>query len=125
MPHGDDYKVEVPKKATKEGEYQGKDIVWSCTSNDRDAPDIYPQSSGADILAFHMSKIGYSYQIVADKPQEPGTVRIVYDTTRYMKKMPKEEKMTPQVQNKTRFIEDIPVEEALDYKIKSTISADL
>ena len=94
-------------------------MVICSTSNDRDAPDIYPQSSGADILAFHMSKIGYSYQIVADKPQEPGTVRIVYDTTRYMKKMPKEEKMTPQVQNKTRFIEDIPVEEALDYKIKS------
>lgn len=119
VPHGDDYKVEVPKKATKEGEYQGKDIVWSCTSNDRDAPDIYPQSSGADILAFHMSKIGSSYQIVADKPQEPGTVRIVYDTTRYMKKMPKEAKMTPQVQNKTRFIEDIPVGEVSNYKIKS------
>lgn len=116
--HGESYSVEVPKKATLEGAYQGKEIVWSCTSNDRDAQDVYPNPSGKQ-LKFEWQNIGYSYQVIADKPQDPGTVRVVYDTTRYMKKMPKEPKMTPQVGNKTRFIEDIPEDEKGTYKIKS------
>lgn len=117
--HGENYSVEVPKKATLEGEYQGKDIEWSCTSNDRDAFDVPPTQLEEDKLQFRLNNIGYSYQIVADKPQEPDTVRVVYDTTRYMKKFPKEAKLTPQVGNKTRFSEDIPENKQGTYTIKS------
>ncbi|MGI6017745.1 MAG: SpaA isopeptide-forming pilin-related protein [Marvinbryantia sp.] len=117
--HGENYSVTVPKKATLEGEYQGKDIVWSCTSDDKDVADVLPKPSEGDTLTFEWNNIGASYKVVADKPQDPDTVRVIYDTTRYMKKLPKEAKLTPQVGNKTRFIEDIPTDVAPSYKIKS------
>lgn len=106
--HGEHYSVEVPKKATLEGEYQGKNIIWSCTSDDKNVDDILPTPSGDDKLKFEWSSIASSYKVVADKPQDSNTVRVIYDTTRYMKKLPKEAKLTPQVGNKTRFTEDIP-----------------
>lgn len=59
-------------------------------------------------MKFEWSSIASSYKVVADKPQDSNTVRVIYDTTRYMKKLPKEAKLTPQVGNKTRFTEDIP-----------------
>lgn len=117
--HGEFYRVEVPKKATLEGEYQGKEIIWSCTSDDKDVVDVIPDMSGNDTVVFRWPSIQSSYKVVADKPQAPDTVRIIYDTTRYMKKLPKEEKLTPQVGNKTRFTEDILEEEAAKYIIKS------
>lgn len=117
--HGENYSVEVPKKATLEGEYQGKDIIWSCTSDDKNVADVPPTPLGEDKLKFEWLGIASSYKVVADKPQAPGTVRVIYDTTRYMKKLPKEAKLTPQVGNKTRFTEDIPEAEAPTYKIKS------
>ena len=117
--HGQHYRVEVPKKAVLEGEYQGKDIIWSCTSDDKDVVDVIPDLSGKDTVIFEWPKVEYSYKVVADKPQDSDTVRIIYDTTRYMKKLPKEEKLTPQVGNKTRFTEDIPNSEAAKYIVKS------
>ena len=41
--HGEAYTVEVPKRASLEGEYYGKEIVWSCTSNDRDENEVLPE----------------------------------------------------------------------------------
>ena len=61
-----------------------------------------------------------SYEVIADKPQAPGAVRVIYNTTRYMKKLPKEAKLTPQVGNKTRHTDDYPSEEdAASHVIKS------
>lgn len=117
--HGESYSVEVPKKATLEGEYRGKDINWSCTSDDKNIDDVYPTSLGGDKLKFEWPSVSSSYKVVADKPQDSGTVRVIYDTTRYMKKFPKEAKLMPQVGNKTRFTEDIPEGQASTYKIKS------
>ena len=117
--HGQHYRIEVPKKAILEGEYQGQDIIWSCTSDDKNVGDVIPDSSGKDTVVFDWPKVEYSYKVVADKPQDPNTIRIIYDTTRYMKKMPKEAKLTPQVGNKTRFTEDIPEEGAANYIVKS------
>lgn len=118
--HGEHYSVEVPKKATLEGEYQGKNIIWSCTSDDKNVDDILPTPSGDDKLKFEWSSIVSSYKVVADKPQDSNTVRVIYDTTRYMKKLPKEAKLTPQVGNKTRFTEDIPEgQDEEEYKVKS------
>lgn len=120
VPHHEDYQVQVPKYATLEGTYKGKEIAWNCTANDRNIEDIEPTTSiGTNNLIFEFKQISSSYQIIADKPQEPNTIRIVYDTTRYMKQRPKEEKLTPQIKNKTRFIEDIAIEKAPLYKIKA------
>lgn len=117
--HGESYTVEVPKKATLAGEYQGKDIRWSCTSDDQNIGDVIPDISGADTIKYTWPSIAASYQVVADKPKASKTFRIVYDTTRYMKKLPKEAKLTPQVGNKTRFSEDIPADDIGVYEIRA------
>ncbi|WP_461809886.1 Cna B-type domain-containing protein [Faecalimonas sp.] len=117
--HGEDYSVEVPKEATLEGEYLGKEIDWSCASDDKNAVTVHPTLSGEDKLKFEWKGIASSYKVIADKPQDAGTIRVIYDTTYYMKKLPKEAKLTPMVGNKTRFTEDIPEENAPTYKIKS------
>ena len=58
--------------------------------------------------------------MIADKPHDPGTVRVIYNTTRYMKKLPKESKLTPQVGNKTRHTDDYENEiEAGKHNVKS------
>ena len=112
--------MEVPKKASLEGEYYGKEIVWSCTSNDRDENEVLPKPSGDDKVKFEIPKVNSSYEVIADKPQDPGTVRVIYNTTRYMKKLPKESKLTPQVGNKTRHTDDYENEiEAGKHNVKS------
>lgn len=117
---GEAYTVEVPKKASLEGEYYGKEIVWSCTSNDRDENEVLPEPSGDDKVKFEIPKVSSSYEVIADKPQDPGTVRVIYNTTRYMKKLPKESKLTPQVGNKTRHTDDYENEtEAGRHNVKS------
>ena len=118
--NGEAYTVEVPKKASLEGEYYDKDIVWSCTSNDKDAMEVFPKASGADKVKFEIPSVKSSYEVIADKPLAPGAVRVIYNTTRYMKKLPKEAKLTPQVGNKTRHTDDYPSEEdAASHVIKS------
>ena len=118
--HGEAYTVEVPKRASLEGEYYGKEIVWSCTSNDRDENEVLPEPSGDDKVKFEIPKVNSSYEVIADKPQDPGTVRVIYNTTRYMKKLPKESKLTPQVGNKTRHTDDYENEiEAGKHNVKS------
>ena len=118
--HGEAYRVEVQKKATLEGEYYGKDIVWSCTSNDKNESEVEPKPAGNDKIKFEFPSVNSSYEVIADKPQDPGTVRVIYNTTRYMKKLPKEAKLTPQVGNKTRHTEDYAnVEEASNHIIKA------
>ena len=109
--HGEAYTVEVPKRASLEGEYYGKEIVWSCTSNDRDENEVLTEPSG---------DVNSSYEVIADKPLESGAVRVIYNTTRYMKKLPKESKLTPQVENKTRHTDDYENElEAGKHNVKS------
>ena len=106
--------------ASLEGEYYGKEIVWSCTSNDRDENEVLPELSGDDKVKFEIPKVNSSYEVIADKPQDPGTVRVIYNTTRYMKKLPKESKLTPQVGNKTRHTDDYENEiEAGKHNVKS------
>ena len=117
--HGEAYSVEVQKNATLEGEYYGKEIVWSCTSADKNENEVSPKPSGDDKIQFELPNITSSYEVIADKPQDPGAVRVIYNTTRYMKKLPKESKLTPQVGNKTRHTDDISVDVANDYIIKS------
>lgn len=118
--HGEAYTVEVPKRASLEGEYYGKEIVWSCTSNDRDENEVLPEPSGDDKVKFEILQVNSSYEVIADKPQDPGTVRVIYNTTRYMKKLPKESKLTPQVGNKTRHTDDYENEiEAGKHNVKS------
>ena len=118
--NGEAYTVEVPKKASLEGEYYDKGIVWSCTSNDRDASEILPKESGDNIVKFEIPSVKSSYEVIADKPLAPGTVRVIYNTTRYMKKLPKEAKLTPQVGNKTRHTDDYANElEAGKHNVKS------
>ena len=48
--------MEVPKRASLEGEYYGKEIVWSCTSNDRDENEVLPEPSGDDKVKFEMMR---------------------------------------------------------------------
>ena len=86
--HGEAYTVEVPKRASLEGEYYGKEIVWSCTSNDRDENEVLPEPSGDDKVKFEIPNVNSSYEVIADKPLESGAVRVIYNTTRYMKKLP-------------------------------------
>ena len=118
--HGEAYTLEVPKRASLEGEYYGKEIVWSCTSNDRDENEVLPEPPGNDKVKFEIPKVNSSYEVIADKPQDPGTVRVIYNTTRYMKKLPKESKLTPQVGNKTRHTDDYENEiEAGKHNVKS------
>ena len=106
--------------ASLEGEYYGKEIVWSCTSNDRDENEVLPEPSGDDKVKFEIPNVNSSYEVIADKPQDPGTVRVIYNTTRYMKKLPKESKLTPQVGNKTRHTDDYENEiEAGKHNVKS------
>ena len=118
--HGEAYTVEVPKRASLEGEYYGKEIVWSCTSNDRDENEVLPEPSGDDKVKFEIPNVNSSYEVIADKPLESGAVRVIYNTTRYMKKLPKEAKLTPQVENKTRHTDDYENEiEAGKHNVKS------
>ena len=118
--HGEAYTVEVPKRASLEGEYNGKEIVWSCTSNDRDENEVLPEPSGDDKVKFEIPNVNSSYEVIADKPLESGAVRVIYNTTRYMKKLPKEAKLTPQVGNKTRHTDDYKDEtEARRHNVKS------
>ena len=118
--HGETYNVEVQKKATLEGEYYNKDIVWSCTSNDKDENEVLPTPVGDDKVKFEFPSVSSSYEVIADKPQDPGTVRVIYNTTRYMKKLPKEAKLTPQIGNKTRHTDDYKNEQdAANHMIKS------
>ena len=118
--HGEAYTVEVPKRASLEGEYYGKEIVWSCTSNDRDENEVLPEPSGDDKVKFEIPKVNSSYEVIADKPLKSGAVRVIYNTTRYMKKLPKESKLTPQVENKTRHTDDYENEiEAGKHNVKS------
>ena len=118
--HGEAYTLEVPKRASLEGEYYGKEIVWSCTSNDRDENEVLPEPSGDDKVKFEIPKVNSSYEVIADKPLESGAVRVIYNTTRYMKKLPKEAKLTPQVENKTRHTDDYENEiEAGKHNVKS------
>ena len=118
--HGEAYTVEVPKRASLEGEYYGKEIVWSCTSNDRDENEVLPEPSGDDKVKFEIPNVNSSYEVIADKPLESGAVRVIYNTTRYMKKLPKEAKLTPQVENKTRHTDDYKDKiEASKHNVKS------
>ena len=57
-------------------------------------------------VKFEIPNVNSSYEVIADKPLESGAVRVIYNTTRYMKKLPKEAKLTPQVGNKTRHTDD-------------------
>ncbi len=120
--HGQSYSVEVQKKATLEGEYYDKDIVWSCTSNDKNEDEVDPTPAEEGKIKFNFPSVKSSYEVIADKPQDPKTARVIYNTTRYMKKLPKEAKLTPQIGNKTRYIEDITLGEGAEpgfkYKIK-------
>ena len=74
--HGEAYTVEVPKRASLEGEYYGKEIVWSCTSNDRDENEVLPEPSGDDKVKFEIPNVNSSYEVIADKPLESGAVRV-------------------------------------------------
>ena len=74
--------MEVPKRASLEGEYYGKEIVWSCTSNDRDENEVLPEPSGDDKVKFEIPNVNSSYEVIADKPLESGAVRVIYNTTR-------------------------------------------
>lgn len=117
---GEAYTVEVPKRASLEGEYYDKEIIWSCTSNDKDENEVLPKPSGDDKVKFEIPKVNSSYEVIADKPLESGAVRVVYNTTRYMKKLPKEAKLTPQVGNKTRHTDDYKDKiEASNHNVKS------